>query len=1144
MATEVPVVLRIFAEQAPSVNNVLADAKKRFQDLAGEIASVSRAASVLAGGMTVALGGVVAAVVRTAGQFEQLQAKLTSVLGSSEAAAKAFGRALEFAASTPFDVQGIVRANVTIAAFGQSIERVLPLATNLAAAFGTELNYTAIVLGKAFSGSLEGFESLRNQFGITNIVLKKYGAELNKAGGIAVLTAGQMEKARSALQRIIETRFGDATARQSQTLFGALSNLGDAIQRTAAAFGKELIPAVTAVTRTLTGIIEVFERMDPGMRQAVVYGTLLATGFAAVATAAAAMTAVFSSAVGGVVAFGTSLAAALGAWAEAAGTAGLAAGAAALEGVGVAGGVAAGGLGAAAAAAPAAATGLGAIAAAAVALINPVTIVVTVFGVLLKATADWEQRSIAAGKAIEEQTRQLIEGKQALKDHLDLVEQVTNSQGKLVSQAGSMSQLSEALRVAFENVTPGQYLENLRNAGVTLDGLRKQQELAKGSTEELRQRVDILSRALDILQNREQSGAFAWITPADLETLADASKLLGGVKLDVDNVGGALVTARQAFGEFLKANLGISTMMAKMQELVPAFEAVSGKAAGLERYLRFATKPDDVQALDSAMGVLGTSITEIEGDLAKLKVPIGSIAELQTRLLTADDAEAKAITSLLQLYEARENIEKKRVSLGDKAIQDRIRAEESAIERRTILQGESKRAEIQIYQELLGVVRAGSSEELQLLRKIADRKQALKREEVATAKQGLDALVSSSNEGLEELRATGNASANETATALEGVLAKLSDWEQKNQNLLAQAPKLAQEFRNVQAGFQKRLDTANLEQPKELLRDSITAAKEFGTVAVTNEEKLRAAIQGRQLLERLAASGQITTLNEKRALQAEINRLTKEEANLQHQVTKEMEAQERQTAAVRREGLGQELEVLKAQQRREGNSPFRRSQIAELEKKILAQKVEAIRDQEKAEVEGGATAEQARERAELRMTALKREETLRRIQLEEEQTRSVEAEAQKQLDILNRFAQNRFGGPNSPLQSIEEMAAGSNLFGASFSLGPSFSLASKARGALGPPPASLSGTQAQVDQDIAQGEGRPRAGAGGRGAGFGAGAEAAATGAGAADVAGNTTINHYSLGVQGYPINSPEVEQSVRTIVDKILVDKGYEGAT
>lgn len=97
---------------------------------------------------------------------------------------------------------------------------------------------------------------------------------------------------------------------------------------------------------------------------------------------------------------------------------------------------------------------------------------------------------------------------------------------------------------------------------------------------------------------------------------------------------------------------------------------------------------------------------------------------------------------------------------------------------------------------------------------------------------------------------------------------------------------------------------------------------------------------------------------------------------------------------------------------------------------ILASKIDAIREQEKAEIDAGAKPEEAKKRTELRITQFKEAEVLRRINLEQQETRAVDEAAKEQQaikDKLNNVKANRFGGANSPLISVEELGLQSAL---------------------------------------------------------------------------------------------------------------------
>lgn len=1121
--TEVPVVLRVYAEKSSSVNAILDETKAQYGKLASSIESAGRSATLLAGSATVALGGLLAATVQVAGQFEQLQAKLESTLGSSEAAQRAFQNALQFAATTPFDVQSIVSATVTLEAFGQSAQRTLPIATNLAAAFGENIKDISLIVGKAFSGSLEGFEGLRNRLGIGNLLLQKYGAELTKTGGIAVTTSGQLEKARTALERIVQTRFGDATAKQSQTLFGAVSNLSDAVQRVAASFGQALIPVVTTAARFLTSVVEVFEKLDPGFKSFLVTAAAGGTVLLGLVTGIAALSTVVISGVGNLVAF----AAALGA----VGTASTAAAA------GVSSLAATGGTATAAAAGfariGAAVSGLGGalsgLAGGAVAALGPVGVLVALLGgAAFLALKVFNDNVAATEKALQEQARGLQSAKESLDIYLVALDKVTNAQGGLSRAAGDIGQLGEAVRQAFAGVSDTDFIARLGQAGLSLDDLQKAQQKNREEAKLLQEQI----ASVNLVLTKLQDGSVGFLSGAGTADAKNLEKVLGGLPVTVENVQASLSNLTERFSKLNAANLLIDQTTKRFSEVNTKLDETTKSAQSLQQYLQFAAKPDDIPALQSAFGVLNTKIKEVEGSLSGLGVPIGDTAKLQQRLLDGTDEEKRSVVALLQLYESRENLTKKISGLEDKQVKDRIQAVENQIERERVLGDVSLAEEKKRLTELLSIVKANSDEELALYRKIKQITHQEKQAALANARTSLGEVAGSAKDKLEELRASGNATSSDTVKAIQAILVQLDAWAVANKKLLDDNPELRKELQTTIRGFQKDLDSAKLQVPKERLDEALNQAKKFGAEATTNAEKLAAAQQALAFLTNVQASGQISSLKERQKLQEEITKLTADEAKLQKEITKEQRAQARETAGLKREGLQGELELLKAQQTLEGESAFRKQQIADLEKRILAEKIQAIREQEQAEIDAGASAEAAAERREIRITQVKNEETRKRLELEEAQTRKVDEEAKKQEDILNGFKQRRLGGINSPLISQEELNA-------QLSFLPSFSLdlnKPRSRG-LGKPPGSLARVQGQVDADIKAGEkirsGKPA----GPGAASGPGA---AVGAGLAEGA-SQTINQYNLGVQGYPIDSPEVQGAVRKIVDSYLADKKFQ---
>lgn len=1153
MATEVPVVLRVFAERSSSVNSVLQDTKKQFDQLAGSIESVAQRTALIAGGITAAMGGVLASVFKVAGEFEQLKVKLESTLGSGEAAARAFGQALEYAAKTPFDVQGIIKATVTLTAFGQSAQRTLPLAANLAAAFGEQINDVALVLGKAFSGSSRGFLSLTNQFGISNLVLKKFGAELTETGAVSLKTSGALEKARNALEKIIQTKFGDAVEKQSKTLFGALSNLGDVVQRIAASFGQTLIPAITAGTRALTSMLEIFERLSPGTKQFIVVGGVAAVALGALATAASVFVAVVAGGVGRVVAF----AAALGA---------LKVGA---EGAAAAGGFRAlsdflgtfAGTGTQSAAAGIGALvgqfrGLGIVLARAAITFSEVgggllafgAAAVTVAGVvaagLVVALQSYEAKVAAANEVIREQSKALTNARNDLRLYVDSLEKATGAEGKLAEGSGSVSQFAQRVRGALNGAVPAQFLANLQKAGLTTDDLRKGLEASSTAAKENGAKVQELNDVLGILQ-RQDLGDF--VSSEDNAKVAKLKEEFHGLPPTIKLVENSLKTYSATLADNLKLSTLFSSALEFNNKTIAGFDQAIQKAQDLQTFLKYATKPDDVKALSGAFDVLSGKIGEIEGDLAKQGVPIGNIAALQQKLLTGSEEEKAAAEELLKLYEAREQLTTKIASKKTAEISKQIQQTEQAFEREEILGKQNFDSEVRRINELLAIKGLSEEQELTLLRK---KKTILDEQSRAALKAGQDGLkqvAGAGAESIEAVRATGTATAQDTVNAIQGVLASLDKWAGKNEKLLKQNPQLREELASTIRGYQKQLDSAKLEIPKERLEEALTKVKEFGAEAITNTQKLAAAHRTVAFLENTLASGQITTARERKRLQDEINAAKKQELQLGAAVRKEEITQQRETDALRRQGQEGELELLKAQQQLEGKSAFRESQIADLQKRILAEKIQAVREQEEAERESGVSAEQAAARREERIGQILKQETLKRVQEQQAQTQTVETEEKKRQAIIEQFSRNRRGGPNSILQSLDEVSARSSFLG-DFSFGGFGEGIGAGRFGGGPglprPPRTLGDVQAQVARDVQRGDvlaGR------GNPAGPALSQEINANERernrlSGGEVPGKTENYYLSLNASQAKAEDPALQSAVRTIVQKLADDGRHKG--
>ena len=288
-------IIRLQAKPDASFNTILKNAKKTVNELTGEITSLASSAGMALGGVSVGIGLIVNSWLDAAGAMEQYEAKLTTVLKSAGEAKTTLKEAVDFAARTPFEVSEIVNATVQLEVYGQKAKKWLPLVGDLAAGMGKDLGYASQVMGKALSGSYEGFESLRNELGITTAKLVQYGAVMSETGGISLKTSKDLEKARQALHSIIKTEFGGAMERQAKTWQGAMSNLKDSIDKLQVTLGEALIPSLTKAARGITFLVEAAGKIPKPFIALAAYGTAAAGALGVLGGAGAGLVSILPS---------------------------------------------------------------------------------------------------------------------------------------------------------------------------------------------------------------------------------------------------------------------------------------------------------------------------------------------------------------------------------------------------------------------------------------------------------------------------------------------------------------------------------------------------------------------------------------------------------------------------------------------------------------------------------------------------------------------------------------------------------------------------------------------------------------------------------------------------------------------------------
>lgn len=183
---------------------------------------------LLAGGAAVAGAGSFALfdLFRTAGQFEQYQIQLEGLEGSAQAARKSMRWVQGFAQKTPYELDQVMEAFVSLKAYGiDPMNGSLEALGDASSGMSKPLMQAVEALADAATGE---FERLK-EFGIraskagnrVAFTFRKDGKDIRRE---ADMTGASIEKA---LVGIFSDRFGGGMARQATTMFGMISNLKD-----------------------------------------------------------------------------------------------------------------------------------------------------------------------------------------------------------------------------------------------------------------------------------------------------------------------------------------------------------------------------------------------------------------------------------------------------------------------------------------------------------------------------------------------------------------------------------------------------------------------------------------------------------------------------------------------------------------------------------------------------------------------------------------------------------------------------------------------------------------------------------------------------------------------------------------------------
>lgn len=233
--------------------------EKPLKRMEGNIKNLKR----LATGVTIAITGISVAttiLLKQAGQFEQWEIALSTMLGSADKAAELLEEIKKFTLETPFQLPQVIEGARRLLAFGIEAEKLIPtlkMLGDVSAGLGTPLGRMILNFGQVKTQAKLTGRELRD-FAILGVpliaalskvlkVAEKDVAGLIQRGAVDFAAVEQAFKDMSGAGG----KFSNLMLRQMQALFGIISNVKDVLIQIAIVLGQQMLPQAKRVLKQL-----------------------------------------------------------------------------------------------------------------------------------------------------------------------------------------------------------------------------------------------------------------------------------------------------------------------------------------------------------------------------------------------------------------------------------------------------------------------------------------------------------------------------------------------------------------------------------------------------------------------------------------------------------------------------------------------------------------------------------------------------------------------------------------------------------------------------------------------------------------------------------------------------------------------------
>jgi|TARA_B100000085_G_scaffold9856_2_gene8603 hypothetical protein len=198
--------------------------------------------------LAIAKGGVEAGA-----EMEGFETRLKVLMGSSVQAKKRLDELFKIGSTTPFELPGLMEAEVNLRALGVNAEETLPLVMDFAGAMGVDLASAAVEVGRAMQFGAGAVETISGR-------ALRAQVELRTGTNALKMSTEEFRDAMVATLTDEDGIFAGGTQKLAATFDGMLSNLKDAFFK----FKKEVGDAGLFVTAkaTLETVLELLKKND------------------------------------------------------------------------------------------------------------------------------------------------------------------------------------------------------------------------------------------------------------------------------------------------------------------------------------------------------------------------------------------------------------------------------------------------------------------------------------------------------------------------------------------------------------------------------------------------------------------------------------------------------------------------------------------------------------------------------------------------------------------------------------------------------------------------------------------------------------------------------------------------------------------